>query len=430
VHAEVKSFAERNTLTLGIAGCLVTAGIVVGATQYDKLPFVSQNHTYSAYFAEAGGLSEGDAVQVFGLRVGKVSGVVLDGARVLVTFNVNKSIHLGDMTEAAVKTKSILGSKFLAVTPRGSGEIHGSIPLQRTTPAYELPDAVGDLTATISGLNTDQLSQSFKTLSETFHDTPPQLKAAIDNLGRFAQSLDARDSALRSLLGNTNKITAVIAERTKEVVDLVADTNALLGQLQTQSKALDAIANQVSALSRQLSGFVADNRDQLKPALDKLNSVLTILDTRKERIQLSIKLANKYVLSLGEAVGSGPFFKAYIQNLLPGQFLQPFVDAAFSDLKLDPNVLLPSQISDPQVGQPGTPALPMPYPRTGQGGEPRLNLPDAITGSLGDPRYPYRQPPDQPAPGGPPPGPPAGYRPGAPPPPQDGPAAGPVEVGP
>src|SRR5690606_28179582 len=108
-----------------------------------------------------------------------------------------------------------------------------------------------------------------------------------------------------------------------------------------------------------------------------------------------------------EAVASGPFFKAYIVNLLPGQFLQPFIDAAFSDLGLDPNVLSPSERTDPLTGQAATPALPVPYPRTGQGGEPHLTLPDAITGKPGDPRYPYREPLPAPPPGGPPPGPPA-----------------------
>ena len=57
-------------------------------------------------------------------------------------------------------------------------------------------------------------------------------------------------------------------------------------------------------------------------------------------------------MSLGESVSSGPFFKTYVANLLPGQFVQPFIDAAFSDLGLDPNMLLPSQRTDP----PGRPA--------------------------------------------------------------------------
>jgi len=425
----MRSFTERNTVIIGVAGCVLTAGAVLAATQYDKLPFLTQNSRYSAYFAEAGGLGAGDAVQVFGLRVGQVSSINLDGPRVLVTFNIDESIRLGKTTEAAIKTKSILGSKFLAVTPRGDGQLSGPIPLQQTTPAYELPDAIGDLTASISGLDTDQLSRAFSTLSETIHDTPTALKAAVENLGRFSQSLDVRDTALRSLLSNANKATTVLAHRSTELVNLIADADALLGQLQTQSKALDTISRHVSQLSRQLSGLVADNRTQLKPALDKINGVLTILDSRKERIQEAIKLANKYFLAFGEAVGSGPFFKAYVSNLLPGQFLQPFIDAAFSDLGLDPNVLLPSQLTDPQVGQSGTPPLPVPYPRTGQGGEPRLKLPDAITGNPGDPRYPYHPPPAQPPAGGPPPGPPADYTPGAHVPAPEGPAAGPVEVG-
>lgn len=33
---------------------------------------------------------------------------------------------------------------------------------------YQLPDALGDLATTISGLNTDQLSDSLATLAQTF----------------------------------------------------------------------------------------------------------------------------------------------------------------------------------------------------------------------------------------------------------------------
>jgi phospholipid/cholesterol/gamma-HCH transport system substrate-binding protein len=201
----------------------------------------------------------------------------------------------------------------------------------------------------------------------------------------------------------------------------VRDSNALLAELRTQSAALDQVWRNLSAAAQQLKGFIDENRQELRPALDKLNGVLTLVDNRKERVQLAIKGINTYALSFGESLSSGPFFKAYLANLLPGQFLQPFIDAAFSDLGLDPSVLLPSQLHDPQTGQPATPALPVPYPRTGQGGEPRLTLPDAITGNPGDQGcgppglplpgptgcYPYREPPPAPPPGGPPPGPPA-----------------------
>lgn len=403
----MKTFAERNPLVIGAVGVALIALVVLGALQFRTLSQLFSGATYSAYFAESGGLKPGAPVQVNGFEVGKVTDVSLDGQKVLVRFDVRDNVRLGDRTEAAIATKSLLGAKLLEVKPRGDGQLSGPIPVERTISPYQLPDALGDLTRNVSGVDTAQLSDALATLAQTFSDTPPDVKVAVEGAARFAQTINARDEQLRSLLANANKVTSVLAERSGQVVGLIADSNSLLAQLQTQSSSLDQIAGSVSALSRQLSGFIADNRPQMRPALDKLNGVLTIIHNRKERLQESIKLLNSYAMSLGESVSAGPFFKSYISNLLPGQFLQPFIDSAFSDLGLDPNVLLPSQRTDPQIGQPATPALPLPFPRTGQGGEPRLTLPDAITGNPGDPRYPYREPPAAPPPGGPPPGPPA-----------------------
>ncbi|TAM65286.1 MCE family protein [Mycobacterium sp.] len=414
----MKDFSERNPLVVGAVGIGLTLGIMWLSLNYQKLPFINQNTEYTAYFAEAGGLAAGNPVQVSGFRVGDVSSVDLDGPRVRVKFKVASDVRIGDRSEAAIKLKTLLGSKLLEISSRGDGRLDKPIPLDRTTSPYQLPDALGDLATTISGLNTDQLSKSLAVLSDTFSNTPPDLRAAVQGVARFSETLDQRDAQLRTLLENASKATTVLSERSNEVVSLVNNTNALLVQLKSQSAALDQISGNISAVAQQVKGFIADNRQTLKPALEKLNRVLGVVDNRKERVQKAIKGLNAYALSLGESVASGPYFKAYLANLLPGQFVQPFIDAAFSDLGLDPNVLLPSQRSDPQTGQPATPPLPQPYPRTGQGGPPRLNLPDAITGNPDDHQcgpvplpgpgcYPYREPPPAPPPGGPPPGPPA-----------------------
>jgi phospholipid/cholesterol/gamma-HCH transport system substrate-binding protein len=416
----MKSFAERNPVVVGVVGVTLTGVLALVALNYNNLPFVNSQKQYSAYFSEAGGLAPGSDVQVSGYEVGNVSSVSLEGSHVLVKFKLDSSVRLGDRTEAAVKTKSLLGTRTLELVPRGDGDLSGPIPVDRTTPPYQLTDALGDLATTVDQLDTGKLSQSLDTVAQTFANTPPDLQVAVQGLARFSQSLNDRDAHLRNLLANANKVTKVLAERSDDVVTLITQTNALLAQLRAESGALDAVSGNLSHLSRQLSGFVAENREQLRPSVDKLNGVLTIVANRKERLQDAIKRLNAYAMSLGESVSSGPFFTAYIANLLPGQFLQPFIDAAFSDLGLDPNVKLPSELTDPQTGQAATPALPVPYPRTGQGGEPRLTLPDAITGKPGEQGcgppglalagptgcYPYREPPPAPPPGGPPPGPP------------------------
>lgn len=411
----MKPFRERNPIIIGVVGLMALVGIALGGWYYDRLPLISPGKSYSAYFAEAGGLTAGAEVQVSGITVGKVSSVTLDGQQVLVTFKVAKDLRLGDRTEAAVKTKSLLGTKILGVTPRGDGRQAGTIPLDRTTPAYQLPDALGDLTAMISGLDTEQVSNSLEVLATTFHDTPPELRVAVEGSARLAKTLNKRDAQLRNLLSNAGKATAVLSGRSDQIVHLVADTNALLSQLNSESAALDQLSGNISYVSQQLSGLVADNRETLKPALDKLNGALAIVDNRKEKVQDWLKRFDWHIMGLGEALSAGPFFKAYVINLVPGQFIQPYIDSAFSDLGLDPNVLLPSERTEPEIGQQGTPPLPVPYPRTGQGGPPRVYLPDAITGNPGDHPcslpgtgcYPYREPPPAPAPGGPPPGPPA-----------------------
>lgn len=416
----MKRFSERNPMIIGVVGVALTVAIALVGMSFKQLFVDSRSRSYSAYFDDAATLRSGASVRVSGAEVGEVSGVELAGSKALVTFKVSGNVRLGDRTEAAIKTDTLLGTRIVEVLPRGDGQLSQPIPLDRTRSPYQLPDALGDLTSTIQSLDTHQLSESLTTLSQTLQNTPPDLKAAVEGLGRFSQTLNNRDQKLRTLLSNANKATTVLAKRTDEIVSLIRDANAFLAQLLTESTALDSISGHLSQLSQELSGLIGENRAQLKPALDKLNGVLTIVDDRKEKVQESVKLLNSYALSLGESVSSGPFFNAYIGNLLPGQFIQPFIDAAFSDLGLDPNTKLPSELTDPQTGQQATPALPVPFPRTGQGGDPRLTIPDAITGNPDDQQcgppgvplpgpgcYPYREPPQPGAPGGPPPGPPA-----------------------
>jgi phospholipid/cholesterol/gamma-HCH transport system substrate-binding protein len=94
---------------------------------------------------------------------------------------------------------------------------------------------------------------------------------------------------------------------------------------------------------------------------------------------------SKFTASLAEAVGSGPYFKVLIANLLPYQFLQPFVDAAFKKRGIDPaefwrNAGLPSfRFPDPN-GQRFPNGAPPPAP-TPLEGTPEHPGPAVIAGS-------------------------------------------------
>jgi len=295
VHTEVtrskvniKPLAERNRLAVGATGIALIVAIVVAAFSYDRIPFIKGTSDYQAYFADAGGIKTGSDVRVSGLGVGRVSGIHLEGAKVRVDFTVHEGVELGDRTEAAIKTETVLGTKVLELTPRGDRNLDGPIPIERTTSPYDLPAALGDLTTTISGLDTTQLSSALKTLAQTFQNTPPDLKLALESVARFSDTLGTRDAKLRQLLADANKVTAVLAKRSDQIARLVVNTDALLGEILSQRNSVETLMANVSAATVQLSGLVNDNRTQLKPAVDKLNGVLGILDNRKKELQRTL----------------------------------------------------------------------------------------------------------------------------------------------
>lgn len=357
-----KSGKKRSPFVLGVMGTIIMTCAVIIAFQYDKLPFVNDYNNYVAYFAEAGGIKPGNQVRVSGVGVGRVSDIRLEGTKVRVGFTVRKSVELGDRTEAVIKTETILGAKMLELTPRGDARLTHAIPLERTTSPYDLPDALGDLTTQISGLDTTQLSTALTTLADTFKETPPNLRPALQGVARFSDTLNNRDAQLRSLLANANNVAGVLGRRSQQIATLVSNSNALLTALLAERDSIDALMNSLTSVSRQISGLVADNRTQLKPALDKLNGVLEILDNRKEDLQQTLPKFKRYAMSFGEVLGSGPFFKAYVANLIPGQLSGPILDSRMYDRYLDPNQQLPSQSIDPPTGSPPVPPEAAPVP--------------------------------------------------------------------
>ena len=204
----MKPFSERNLFVIGAIGLALTAAIVVGALQYDKIPFLNQSKSYSAYFAEAGGLTTGAAVQVSGFELGNVSSIELDGPRVLVKFTVAKNIRLGDRTEARSRrrvcwarrySRSIRAGTAVWTVPFRSSGRHR--PTSCRTHWANSP-------TTISGLDTDQMSDSLRVLSQTFSETPPNSGSqsrAVGNSTRLNRSAAPKTSMALGTKAKRNK---------------------------------------------------------------------------------------------------------------------------------------------------------------------------------------------------------------------------------
>jgi phospholipid/cholesterol/gamma-HCH transport system substrate-binding protein len=347
---------ESNPLRTGIFGIFLVACLVLISFGYTNLPFWPQGKPYSAYFTDAAGISPGNDVNVSGITVGRVTGVQLDGDKAKVNFTVNRDIKVGDQSMVSIKTDTVLGEKSLAVTPRGGGE-STVIPLGRTTTPYTLATALQDLGQNASELDKPRFEQALQTLTDSLHDATPQLRGALDGVANLSRTLNKRDEALEQLLGHAKRVSDTLAQRAGQVNQLIVDGNLLFAALDERRQALGNLISGIDDVSHQLSGFVADNRREFKPALEKLNLVLDNLLARKEHIGEALKRLPPYATALGEVVGSGPGFQINLYGLPPAPLAEVLLDFYFQPGKLPDSIadMLRGYISERLVIRPKSP---------------------------------------------------------------------------
>jgi phospholipid/cholesterol/gamma-HCH transport system substrate-binding protein len=192
-----------------------------------------------------------------------------------------------------------------------------------------LTDAVSELTANTAATNTDTLNQSLDTLATTLDQVAPQLGPTFDGLSRLSRSLNDRNESLAELLKTAGDVTGILSDRSEQVNTLILNANDLLAVLNERREAIVSLLANTSAVSRELTGVVADNEQELAPTLEKLNRVNAMLIKNRDNIAKAIPGLAKYELTQGEIVSNGSYYNALIPNISPAQILQPFLDYVF-----------------------------------------------------------------------------------------------------
>jgi phospholipid/cholesterol/gamma-HCH transport system substrate-binding protein len=307
---------QKRPVLTAVIGLVLIAALTLAAFNYEAI--FSGATRYTAEFPEAAGLQANDRVTVAGVEAGRVQDVSLDGDHVKVEFTVEDA-WVGNRTTASIEIATLLGSKFLALDPRGDAEQDPDQPIgrDRTKSPFDVVDAFNGLSGTIDQLDTTQLASSLTTLSDTFRDTPPEIRGALDGLSRLSNTISSRDAELKKLLANTRQLSTTLADRRGDVVKLVNDGNLLLGELQRRKDAIANLLDGVQRLSIQLRGLVADNQAQLRPALETLDRVLAVLEENRDNLGEILDKEAVFIRVFGNALGNGRWFDNYLCGLLP-----------------------------------------------------------------------------------------------------------------
>jgi len=150
-------------------GLTIVIGVIVAAFEYDKLPFISDSNDYSAVFRRSGAaIKSGNTVRVSGMGVGRVSSVSFgrhQGPGQL--HGSQRTSNWATAPKPPSRPRTILGAKNARAKAAWRRTADGP-PFRWNVPSrpYDLPDALGDLTTTISGLDTTPIILSTQHISE------------------------------------------------------------------------------------------------------------------------------------------------------------------------------------------------------------------------------------------------------------------------
>jgi phospholipid/cholesterol/gamma-HCH transport system substrate-binding protein len=320
----------------GLIGLLVLIMVIAVGQSFASVPMLFAKPMYYAHFADSAGSSPGDKVRISGVDVGQLKSLKIDGDRVRVGFTLGDQ-RIGSDSRVSIRTDTILGKRVMEIEPRGTKPlaVNAVLPLEQSTTPYQLYDAFSDLTKTTAGWDLATVKKSLNVLSETLDQSSPQLSKALDGIARFSDTIGKRDDEFKQLLAQANKVASVLGNRSEQINRLLVNAQVLLAAVNSRGQAIDLLLQNVSAVSQQFAGFIDDNPN-LNKVLEQLNTISEVLVKRKDDFASAITTASKFMGALAESIGSGPYFKSLVVNLVPGQLMQPFIDAAFKKRGIDP----------------------------------------------------------------------------------------------
>ncbi|MCD6305763.1 MAG: outer membrane lipid asymmetry maintenance protein MlaD [Deltaproteobacteria bacterium] len=82
----------------------------------------NRGYELEAVFADSGGLKVGSSVMIAGVEVGRVKEIALDDYQAKVVLNIREGLKIQEDAIASIKTKGLIGEKYVEITPGGAEE--------------------------------------------------------------------------------------------------------------------------------------------------------------------------------------------------------------------------------------------------------------------------------------------------------------------
>jgi phospholipid/cholesterol/gamma-HCH transport system substrate-binding protein len=131
-------------LTVGVFVLAGLAALAYLSIRLGGVDVLQSGYEVTARFSSATGLREGATVEIAGVQVGQVTEIGLADSEAVVTLRVKPSVKLTEDSIASIRTKGILGDKYVSLSLGGAEK---TIPpggrIRETEPPVDIEKLIG-----------------------------------------------------------------------------------------------------------------------------------------------------------------------------------------------------------------------------------------------------------------------------------------------
>ncbi|WP_445283508.1 MCE family protein [Streptomyces sp. DSM 118148] len=262
----------------------------------------SDGHAYhvTVDFRDVLDLVPQSAVKVDDVTVGAVEKVELDGWHARVRLRIADSVKLPGNAVADLRQTSMLGEKYVALSPpagtRPVGRLRDGdrIPLSRSGRNPEVEEVLSALSALLNGGGVAQLKTITVELNKALGGREDRVRSLLKQLDTFLGGLDDQRAEIVRALKGVDRLAKRLKKEKKTIVLAVDTMPPALKVLADQRKDLTKMLTALSGLGRTGTRVVNASRDDTVADLKKLQPILQELNKAGDDLPGSLEILTTY----------------------------------------------------------------------------------------------------------------------------------------